>query len=313
MHHSKYNRSRFHKLELSFIISLSLLIALFYFYPRFEPIFKDRFRDASPDFVIIAVPRTVQTSQRVPTKPILPAIALESDELDLLDEVEIAEGIEGQSADSILVLYYPELKYRKLFEPFDASSLSATEEKDSLSQYFEYLAKRLKKMGVSGYSVFPSAEVERELNMAMGRLPFVGVTIPVNLGDLFSGASGHIYPERKLQKLNIQNIIVVHKKFDILESLWLNGSQTIFELYESDSLSYKHTFSSLQHTLDDLIINGLVEVTKIAGGKYKFKPVYSHKEMVRIVAGFRYGTPLEQNVNSEILTDILQRLLGLYL
>lgn len=242
----------------------------------------------------------------------IPTVSVEVDEVDLLDEVEIGEQSEGQSADTILILYYPELKYRNLIEPFNASSLTVPEDEDSLSQYFEYLAKQLKKMDVSGYSAFPSAEVERELDLAMGRLPIVGVTIPVSLGDLFSGTSGHIYPERKSQKIGVQNIIAVQKKFDILESLWLNGSQTISELYESDSLSYKNTYISLQQALDDLIINGLVEATKIAGGEYIFKPVYSHKEMVRIVAGFRYDIKLEQNKKSELLTDILQRLLDLY-
>jgi hypothetical protein len=312
MYHSEYQRIFLHRLQISFIISLSLLIALFYFYPRFESLFKDSFRDSSPDFVIIAVPRTIQTLKKSPTKPMLPGIAIESDEIEILDEIEIHEHLNEQEMDTILVLYYPGLKYRNLPEPFDASSLITTGEIDSLSQYFEYLANRLKKMDFSGYSVYPSAQVQRELNLAMGRSPMVGVSIPVNLGDIFTGASGHIYPERKSKNLSVQNIIASHKKFDILESLWMNGTQTILELYESDSLSYKNTYRSLQHSLDELIINGLVISAKSAKGLYQFKAIYSHKEMIRIVAAFRYGTTLEQNEKSEILTDILQRLFDYY-
>ncbi len=312
MHRSEYQRIFLHRLDISFIISLSLFIALFYFYPRFETLFDDSFRDSSPDIVIIAIPQTNQTLKKVPTKPTIPSIADESDEFDLLEEFEIHEHINEQGIDTIFVLYYPRLKYQNLIEPFDASSLTAPKDKDSLSQYFEYLANRLRNMDISGYSVYPSGQVERELNMAMGRSPMIGITIPVSLGDIFSGASGHIYPERKSKKLSVQNIIASHKKFDILESLWMNGSQTILELYKSDSLSYKNTYSTLQHSLDDLIINGLVETTIFAKGLYQFKAVYSHKEMIRIVADFRYDTPLEQNENDEILIDILQRLFDYY-
>ena len=312
MHHSEYRKIFLHRLEISFIISLSLFIALFYFYPRFETLFKDSFRDPPPDFVIIAIPRTIQTLKKAPTKPMLPGIAVESNEIDLLDEVEIHEHINEQGIDTILVLYYPGLKYRNLIEPFDASSLTATEDKESLSQYFEYLSKKLKKMNLSGYTLYPTGQVERELNLAMGRSPIVGVTIPVNLGDIFTGASGHIYPVRKSSKVSVQNIIASYKKFDILESLWMNGAQTILELYESDSLSYKNTYRSLQHSLDELIINGLVERVKSAKGLYQFKAIYSHKEILSIVAAFRYGKPLEQNEKSKILTDILQRLFDYY-
>ncbi len=312
MYHSEYQRIFLHRLQISFIISLSLLIALFYFYPRFESLYKDSFRDSSPDFVIITVPRTIQTLEKAPTKPMLPGIAVESDEIEILDEVGIYKHLNEQDMDTILVLYYPGLKYRNLTEPFDASSITASEDEDSLSQYFEYLAKRLKNMDLPGYTVYPSAQVERELNMAMGRSPTVGIRIPVNLGEIFSGASGHIYPERESKNLSVQNIIASYKRFDILESLWMNGAQTILELYESDSLSYKNTYRSLQHSLDELIINGLVERAKSAKGLYQFKAVYSHKEMIGIVAAFRYDRPLEQNEKSEILTDILQRLFDYY-
>jgi hypothetical protein len=311
MNQSEYRKIFLHRLEISFIISLSFFIALFYFYPRFETLFKDSFRDPSPDIVIIAIPRTNQILKRVPTKP-MSGIAIETDEPDLLDEVEINEHIIERGIDSILVLYYPGLKYQNLIEPFDASTITVNEDEDSLSQYFEYLANRLKKMDLSGYTLYPSGQVERELNLAMGRSPVTGITIPVNLGEIFTGASGHIYPERKSKKLRVQNIITTHKKFDILESLWMNGAQTILELYNSDSISYKNTYRSLQQSLDDLIINGLVEGTKYAKGLYKFKPVYSHKEMIRIVAAFRYGTTLEQNEYSDILTDILQQLFDYY-
>jgi len=309
MHKADYHKSFSHKLEISFIISLSLFLALFYFYPRFESLFTAISKDTTPDFVIMAIPRTIQPLKKMTAIPILPVVPVESDEEILLNKIDVQKQQDEKSSDTLLVLYYPALKYQNLFEPFDSSYMRVFENKDSLYQYKEYLAKRLEKMDFVGISIFPSPELERELNRAMGRLPVVGITIPINIGSLFGGASGHSYPEGKSKILSVKNIIAAHEKFDVLESLWLNGPQTIFELYESDSLNKKNTYGSLQQSLDDLIINGLVERTKTSGGDYKFKPVYSHKTMIRIVAAFRYSTSAEQKVECEILSDVLQQLL----
>jgi hypothetical protein len=309
MDKAKYNRLFLYRIEISFIIILSLCIILFYFYPLFEPSFITSANDLTPDFVIVAIPMTIQKSERVLVKPILPGIPIESEDLEITTEVEIPTDTYEESADTLLVFYYPQLKYQHLFELLDANLLKALKSEDSLSQYREYLVKRFEKMDISKVSIFPSTAFERELNKSMGRLPIVGVSIPVNLGDLFGTASSHVYPNRISKRISVKNIIKMHKKFDILQSLWTYGPQSILELYAADSIGHKNTYATLQQSLDDLIINGLIEPTKTAGGEHKFKPVFSHKEMVRIVAKFRYNTPDVQKIDSDILTGVLQELL----
>jgi hypothetical protein len=311
MYKAKYKSKFSFKLEISFIISLSLFVALFYLYPRFEIVFKSIADKSTPDFVIMATPRTIQTLKYAPSKPILPGIPVEADDVDLLDEIEVYQQTDVKSADTLVVLYYPELKYQNLFEPFDAASLRDPEEKDPLFQYKQYLAKRLEEMDFSGAFVFSSSELQNQLDKAEGKLPLVGIAIPINIATLFGGSSDHIYPERASYTLSVNNITAIHKKLDILETLWINGPQTILELFKSDSISMKNTYRSLQQSLDDLIINGFVERAKNTDGVYKFEPVYSHKEMIRIVAALRYSTALEQKIECEILADMLQQLLDL--
>ena len=286
-----------------------MFILLFYFYPRFETLFKTSSENLTPDFVIMAIPRTIQKLEREPAKPILPGIPVESDRLDLSSEVEIPEEIAQKSADSVLVFYYPELKYQNLPAPFDPRSLFEEQNKDSLAQYREYLAMRLGKMNLNRISIYPSTDYERELNKSMGKSPMTGITVPIDIGSLFSKSKDHIYPNRTTKKIRVENILAMHKKFNILESLWTHSPQTILDLYAADSISHKNTYTSLQQSLDDLIINGLVKTVKTAKGEYEFKPVYSHKEMVRIVAAFRYAMPTGQKSANDILTGVLQRLL----
>ena len=103
MHKNKLNTVFLLRIEISFIITLTLLILLFYFYPRFETLFKTSSENLTPDFVIMAIPRTIQKLEMAPARPILPGIPIESDRLDISSEVEIPEESAQKSADSVLV------------------------------------------------------------------------------------------------------------------------------------------------------------------------------------------------------------------
>ncbi len=82
--HEKYVRT----LKISFILTLSMLIILFYLFPRFK-----RLPPPLPTFEIgqikmIKIPRTIQKKPPAPP-PLRPSIPVPSDEIEMLDELPI--------------------------------------------------------------------------------------------------------------------------------------------------------------------------------------------------------------------------------
>jgi hypothetical protein len=90
MDNSDHNRLFLHRLEISFIISLALLILLFYFYPRFAGLIKTSAIDLTSDFMIIAIPETIQKSERPAAKPVHPLIPIEAQDPKMTPEADIA-------------------------------------------------------------------------------------------------------------------------------------------------------------------------------------------------------------------------------
>jgi len=77
------------QLEFSFVISLLLMIILFYAGAGFVPERNQPEFISHPEIIVIQIPRTVQKVQKRIPKPILPRIPVPSDELELLEEVEL--------------------------------------------------------------------------------------------------------------------------------------------------------------------------------------------------------------------------------
>ncbi len=95
MHYTKYMNYLKHykkiykkQLEICFILSLSLMIVIFYAVPRFSSTFGLLEIDKHPEIIIVQIPRTIQKSQQRQPKPVLPEIPVPSDEVELLEEVK---------------------------------------------------------------------------------------------------------------------------------------------------------------------------------------------------------------------------------
>ncbi len=77
-------------LQYAFILTLALLIAGFYFSDR-TAIFKQDLPVVKfKAIAIIEIPRTIQKKEKKP-RPIRPSIPVASDEIDIIDEVELEE------------------------------------------------------------------------------------------------------------------------------------------------------------------------------------------------------------------------------
>jgi len=93
-----YNKEKYTRnIEISLIISLSFFIMLFYFYPHFNQTSTKTPQYQVPVIEVMHIPITTQQRNKKP-RPSKPLIPVESDELELLDYVEIEEMIQGDSS-----------------------------------------------------------------------------------------------------------------------------------------------------------------------------------------------------------------------
>ena len=85
-----YKSGYIKRLELSIVISLLMLIFLFYLFPKF---ISDSF--ILPDFpkpqiIVINIPQTIQPNIKRPPRPTRPAIPVPSEDMAILDDITIA-------------------------------------------------------------------------------------------------------------------------------------------------------------------------------------------------------------------------------
>jgi hypothetical protein len=107
-------------IELSFIVSLIILILIFYLYPRFKQSSDQNLQYTAPSIEVLNIPSTTQELNKIP-KPVKPFIPVESDDIEILDNIEIEELVEGDSAATNILsgpVNYTELPYtpRQLFD-----------------------------------------------------------------------------------------------------------------------------------------------------------------------------------------------------
>jgi hypothetical protein len=84
-------------LEVSFIATLSVIILIFYLYPRFTQSSRQVAHYVVPTIEVLHIPSTTQNIIKRP-KPVKPFIPVESEEIDFLDNVQIKELLQGDSA-----------------------------------------------------------------------------------------------------------------------------------------------------------------------------------------------------------------------
>ena len=90
------NEKYIRNLELSFIVALLLLILVFYLFPIFNNFSTQSVNYIAPAIEVINIPKTnSQINQRpIPKKPFIPLV---SDEIEILDYIEIEKIVEGDS------------------------------------------------------------------------------------------------------------------------------------------------------------------------------------------------------------------------
>ena len=97
-----------------------MLIIILYLYPRFRHTQTDNLQYMAPTIEVLDIPRTTQKLDRRP-KPTKPFIPVESEEIEILDNVEIEEIVKGDSTGFELLsgpVNYTELPFtpRQLFD-----------------------------------------------------------------------------------------------------------------------------------------------------------------------------------------------------
>ena len=295
----------------SFILSLIILIGLFYFYPYLNFLFPQFYEEIIKDLIINDIPITMQILNRELHKPVKPWIPVESDELEISENIDIIQKFDNAVNDTGIVIYYPSLRYEQLPQKFNISMINEIYRSDSLYVYSEYLDRKLKNLSLSPKPSMDGSDLARQIKAAQGLFPNNQIGISFNIGGAMEGISklfsGYSFPSQ----LSVNNIISVKQDFELLAQLWQNGPQTMNDLYRSPMVSQEYTYRHVEKSLIRLYQNGLVRPCSQAQNEQKVKVVYSPEEMIRIVAAFYDITPKEEEKQRAILADFLHHLIML--
>jgi hypothetical protein len=309
MKHNTCKKRYLLRLEISFLLSLIILIGLFYFYPRFNFFLSQFSKESLQGIIITDIPITRQISKRKLQKPSKPWIPVESDELEITENINIIEELAAMLKDSGFVLYYPNLKYQRLPEKFSANMLKELHQGDSLYAYGDYLMRKLKNLPPPPNPNMDGSDLARDIKAAKGLFPGNQVGISFSLGGAVDGISKLFSRSSFPSDFTAKNIINVKQDFLLLQQLWENGPQTTTELLQSKSVSEKYTYQHIEKSLIRFFENGLVIPRSKKENEQKVEAVYSLKEMIRFVAEFYDITPKEQKTQREILANFLHRLI----
>ena len=93
---SSYKENYHWNLQVSFIATLSMIILIFYLYPRFNQSSSQVAHYAVSTIEVLHIPSTTQNIIKRP-KPVKPFIPVASEDIDFLDNVEIEELLQGDS------------------------------------------------------------------------------------------------------------------------------------------------------------------------------------------------------------------------
>jgi len=272
------SRYRF-RLEFSLLLALIITLTFFYLYPRFEEIFGINKPDLEPDFIVTDIPRTIQLLKKL--KPLPPEIPAKFEEIELMDDVEIAE---NEAIDSTFVIdstgialqYYEQLLPYLDLEKFDPGTLKTDPE--PLAQYNKYLNDRLEKIFNDKKSYKSRTNIDDILAQSMGRDPAM---LSVNIGSVVD-ATKNYFRSKNRKNITVNSIIKSEKHWYILELLWEKKGQTIFEIYASDSVRKNNSMMTLKESIHNLEENGLV--FKVEGfERSKFFPTHTPNEMIEVV------------------------------
>lgn len=279
MYKEQYKKGYSFRIEIGFLLAIFLIMILFYIYPRFEYTLGLKKSIEQPDFIITEIPRTFQQYKKI--KPPQPVSPTKYDEVEFLEDVEIAENEESNSSaklDSLNfgLLYYEDLLPYLGLGRLDSQSLE--EQKKPLDLYHDYLNYRLTEIFKNKNNFKSRTQVDDILAQSMGRNPNM---MQIDIGQVIVAAKDYIN-SNKSRTITINNIINTEKYWYILELLWKKKGQTVFEIYADDSVRKKNTIISLKESMQNLKENGLV--TKVAGyERDHYFPTFSPDEMVEIV------------------------------
>lgn len=267
------------RLEFSLLIALIIIGIFFFSFPKFKQMFIINDLNVKPDFIITDTPQTIQMLKKL--KPPKPEIPAKFDEVELMDDVEIAE---SDSMDSTFISdstklafhYYDQLLPYLNLEKFDPGVLKNEEE--PLAQYNEYLNKRLTEIFNNKKSYSSRSHIDDYLSQSMGRDPGM---LSIDIGAVVDATKKYFKTNRRTL-ITIDNIVSSEKHWYILEMLWDKKGQSIFEIYNNESVRKNNTIKTLKESMLNLSENGLVfEVEDNERSRYY--PTHSPQKMIEIV------------------------------
>jgi predicted transcriptional regulator len=283
------------RLEISFIIVLMAVIAVFYFNLGTSKKTARLKKEDSPHFTIVDIPQTRQIHLKKNIRPLLQEPENPVDDEEFLDTLNYVLIADEPNADSSVgaILYYSDIPLVPPLKDFNPDSLNKKSD-DPLFTYKQYLSRRLATFNVPVRVQKDDYQDRTRRGVQM----MDGLSIPFS--SIF-GSSGTVQVKRKISEITFQDMIDIEPYINILSRLWQRKSQTLFELYRDESIKQKATVVTLQGSMSFLVANGWVKYQAEESKEAAYSTVYSRDEMIELFNRF-----IAQNEQDRARLDKLQ-------
>ena len=255
------NQVRNYRLHIAFLITLTLIILGFYFFPKFNYFFSlNKKAPVIPTLELIQIPVTIQNPVTVNPheKPQIPVTIRENDLLDSV-LISIKDKIQKNSVsqkDSMTIAFisdmFPDLVEIKDFNP--GKIIEESKKKYDFKSYFAYQMSLANKNKIHEPS---SPLVDEALNGAMGRPKGM---LSINILQIPLSASGPLNIRK--QHLTLTDLLNIKEHFGLLQYLYENPNISLQALYRIKPVSNSYTYENLSTAVNGLQRQGLIVIAK---------------------------------------------------
>ena len=301
------NQVRNYRLHIAFLITLTLIILGFYFFPKFNYFFSlNKKAPVIPTLELIQIPVTIQNPVTVNPheKPQIPVTIRENDLLDSV-LISIKDKIQKNSVsqkDSMTIAFisdmFPDLVEIKDFNP--GKIIEESKKKYDFKSYFAYRMSLANKNKIHEPS---SPLVDEALNGAMGRPKGM---LSINILQIPLSASGPLNIRK--QHLTLIDLLNIKEHFGLLQYLYENPNISLQALYRIKPVSNSYTYENLSTAVNGLQRQGLIVIAKNQSERL-YTAAFTIPEMIENLNRILAEIPDKDNENREYLYGLVHLLI----
>jgi predicted transcriptional regulator len=283
-------------LKTCVLLTLLVLVGLFYFLPNFDFLSSKSKTIPFIKFIITEIPKTHQASMDRASQNDIPINIQTAQD-------EISSSQEETQIDSVYIISFLQFSDSIKIRYFDSDLLGKKIEKDQIVSYEHYkqMIENMRPKLNNKQSPYEIPDnIQAEYNRKMGRDAQYLMLPQINLGEVFS----KITDSQGTKEISLEGILFCEKYLDILDTLWIKNPLKVTEIYHKKRVRKKNSIITLQNTLNALIEKGLVESDENSYGEIEYRPAINIKKMLVIINDFVARTSQQKGAVYQRLISI---------